>query len=118
MDDAEANYVIDAVQFLAREGHAFLNLYDFDLETGTWSHKYAAGELQKFSLDAALSIQEGEPAILGLALREQLYRHYLMEAQKLAEQLHNEPEAKLKSLSGKLSDLQFFSMPDDERQPH
>jgi selenocysteine lyase/cysteine desulfurase len=118
MDDAEANYVIDAVQFLAREGHAFLNLYDFDLETGTWSHKYAAGELQKFSLDAALSIQEGEPATLGLALREQLYRHYLAEAQKLAEQLHNEPEAKLKSLGGKLANLQFFSMPDDGRQPH
>jgi hypothetical protein len=118
MDDAEANYVIDAVHFLAREGHVFLNLYDFDLETGTWSHKYAAGELQRFSLDAALSLDEGEPAVLGLALREQLYRHYLAEAQKLAEQLHNEPEAKLTSLGGKLADLQFFSMPDDERQPH
>ena len=118
MDDAEANYVIDAVRFLAREGHAFLNLYDFNLETGTWSHKYATGELQKFSLDAALSLDEGEPATLGLALREQLYRHYLTEARKLAEQLHNEPETKLTSLSGKLADLQFFSMPDDERQPH
>jgi selenocysteine lyase/cysteine desulfurase len=118
MDDAEANYVIDAVQFLAREGHAFLNLYDFNLETGTWSHKFAAGELQKFSLDAALSLDEGEPATLGLALREQLYRHYLAEAQRLAEQLRNEPEAKLASLGGRLADLQFFSMPDDERQPH
>ena len=118
MDDAEANYVIDAVRFLAREGHAFLNLYDFNLETGTWSHKHAAGELQKFSLDAALSLEDGEPATLGLALREQLYRHYLIEAQKLAEQLRNEPEAKLTLLDGKLADLQFFSMPDDERQPH
>jgi selenocysteine lyase/cysteine desulfurase len=118
MDDADANYVIDAVHFLAREGHVFLNLYDFNLETGTWSHRYSTGELQKFSLDAALAVQEGEPATLGLALREQLYRHYLAEAEKLAEQLHNEPEAKLKSLGGELADLQFFSMPDDERQPH
>jgi selenocysteine lyase/cysteine desulfurase len=118
MDDAEADYVIDAVHFLAREGHLFLGLYDFDLETGTWSHKYAAGELQRFSLDAALSLDDGEPATLGLALRQQLYRHYLTEAQKLAEQLSNEPEAKLASLRGKLADLQFFSMPDDERQPH
>ncbi|NCF14160.1 MAG: aminotransferase class V-fold PLP-dependent enzyme [Gammaproteobacteria bacterium] len=118
MDDAEANYVIDAVHFLARAGHVFLNLYDFDLETGTWSHKYASGELQRFSLDAALSLTEGEPATLGLALREQLYRHYLAEAEKLAEQLRSEPEVKLASLSGKLADLQFFSMPDDERQPH
>ena len=118
MDDAEANYVIDAVHFLAREGHVFLNLYDFDLATGTWSHKYGSGDLQRFSLDAALSLDEGEPATLGLALREQLYRHYLAEAEKLAVQLHNEPKAKLTSLSGKLADLQFFSMPDDERQPH
>jgi len=118
MDDAEADYVIEAVHFLAREGHAFLNLYDFNLDTGTWSHKYSAAELQKFSLDSALSLEDGEPATLGLALREQLYRHYLAEAQKLAEQLHSEPEAKLKSLTGKLAELQFFSMPDDERQPH
>jgi hypothetical protein len=74
--------------------------------------------LQRFSLDAALSLTEGEPATLGLALREQLYRHYLAEAEKLAEQLRSEPEVKLASLSGKLADLQFFSMPDDERQPH
>jgi hypothetical protein len=118
MDDAEANYVIDAVHFLAREGHMFLSLYDFDLETGTWSHRYGAGELQRFSLDAALSLDEGEPATLGLALREQLYRHYLAEAERLAGQLHTEPEAKRRLLSGKLADLQFFSMPDDERQPH
>ena len=118
MDDAEANYVIEAVNFIAREGHAFLSLYDFDLGTGTWSHKHAAGDLQKFSLDAALSLDEGEPATLSLALREQLYRHYLAEAQKFAEQLHNEPDAKLASLGGNLGDLQFFSMPDDERQPH
>ncbi len=118
MDDAEANYVIDAVHFLAREGHNFLNLYDFDLGTGGWSHKYVAGELQKFSLDAALSNEEGEPATLGLALREQLYRHYMTEAQKLADQLRKEPETELASLKGDLAELQFFSLPEDERQPH
>lgn len=118
MDDAEANYVIDAVHFLAREGHNFMHLYDFDLSSGTWSHKSAPGELQKFSLDAALAAQEGEPATLGLALREQLYRHYMSEAQKLADQLRREPGAKMTSLSGELAELQFFSLPEDERQPH
>ena len=118
MDDAEVNYVIDAVHFIAREGHHFLGLYDFDLDTGTWVHKYAAGTLPQFSLDAALSNDEGEPATLGLALREQLYRHYMTEATKLAKQLRNDTAAKLTSLGGELGELQFFAMPADERQRH
>jgi selenocysteine lyase/cysteine desulfurase len=118
MDDAEANYVIEAVHFLAREGHHFLGLYEFDLATGTWAHKYAVGKLPKFSLEAALNNEEGEPATLSLALREQLYRHYLAEAQRIAGQLANEPDVKLVSLGGELGELQFFAMPDDERQAH
>jgi hypothetical protein len=118
MDDAEANYVIDAVLFLAREGHQFLNLYDFDLATGTWAHKYASGVLPEFSLDEALNNEEGEPAVLSLALRQQLYRHYMSEAQRIADQLRNEPEAKLGLLEGNLGELQFFVMPRDERQAH
>ena len=118
MDDAEANYVIDAVHFLAREGHHFLSLYDFDLATGTWVHKYATGKLPEFSLEQALAIEEGEPATLSLPLRQQLYRHYMNEAQKIADRLGNEPEAKLASLGGDLGELQFFAMPEDERQPH
>ena len=118
MDDAEANYVIDAVNFIAREGHTFLKLYDFDLSTGTWVHKQITGTLPEFSLDQALNNVDGEAAILSLALRQQLYRHYLTEAQKIADQLKDEPAAKLTSLGGDLGELQFFAMPEDERQPH
>ena len=39
MDDAEADYVIDAVLFVARHGHRFLPLYEFDSATGLWSHR-------------------------------------------------------------------------------
>ncbi|MDH5345728.1 MAG: aminotransferase class V-fold PLP-dependent enzyme, partial [Gammaproteobacteria bacterium] len=39
MDDAEANYVIEAIHFIARYGRKFLGLYDFDLCSGTWSHR-------------------------------------------------------------------------------
>ena len=118
MDDAEANYVIEAVHFLAREGHQFLALDDFDLASGTWAHKHGSVALQKFSLEAALAARQGEPATLSLPLRQQLYRHYMSEAQKIADRLRNEPEAKLRSLEGELGDLQFFAMPDDERPPH
>jgi selenocysteine lyase/cysteine desulfurase len=118
MDDAEAGYVIDAVRFLAREGHRFLALYDFDLATGTWVHKRWAGQLPEFSLDAALENDEGEPATLSLPLRKQLYRHYMNEAQKIAERLRREPQRHMASLGDELADLQFFALPDDERQQH
>jgi hypothetical protein len=118
MDDAEANYIIDAVHFLARQGHSFLGLYDFDLGTGTWKHKYAAAALPQFSLDAALSVDEGEPAILSLALRQQLYDHYMNEAQRISDRLAKEPGAERKSADQEFGDLQFFSMPTDRRQQH
>ena len=118
MDDAEADYVIDAVQFLAREGHRFLSLYDFDLGTGTWQHKQGASVLPSFSLAAALDSQDGEPAILSLALREQLYKHYLDEAQRFANRLREEPRAQCETIEGELGELQFFALPTDERQPH
>jgi len=118
MDDAEANYVIDAVHFLAKNGSLFLSLYDFDLGTGTWKHKYSSSELPQFSLDEALSVDEGEPAILSLALRRQLYNHYMTEAQRIADRLREEPAAKCKSLDGEFGELQFFTLPDDGRPQH
>jgi len=118
MDDAEANFVIDAVHFLAKNGGLFLNLYNFDLGTGAWKHKYSSAELPNFSLGEALSIDEGEPAILSLALRRQLYNHYMTEAQRIADRLRNEPVVECTSVDGEFSDLQFFALPADKQQQH
>jgi len=118
MDDAEANYVIEAVHFVARSGYLFLGLYNFDLCSGTWSHKNATDELQNFSLDAALDNEEGEPAILSLALRQQLYDHYMTEAQRRADLLSGEAKVGLESLEGELGELQFFSLPANATSRH
>jgi len=118
MDDAEANYVIEAVKLVAKTGYLFLGLYNFDLCSGTWSHKHGADDLQNFSLDAALENEEGEPAILSLALRKQLYDHYMTEAERWARRLHDEAQQELKSLEGELGELQFFSLPADTTPKH
>lgn len=60
MDDAEADYIIEAVRFLAREGWRFLHLYHFDLKTATWSHGHESPALDGFSLAAALA-SPGDP---------------------------------------------------------
>ena len=118
MDDAEANYVIDAVKFVAKHGYRFLCLYGFDLCSGTWSHKQATDELTSFSLDAALDNKEGEPAILSLELRKQLYDHYVTEAERWATRLKEEPSVGLETLEDELGELQFFSLPNDATSRH
>ena len=74
--------------------------------------------MPEFSLDEALSANEGEPAILSLALRRQLYNHYLTEAKRIADRLKEEPAAEYASLEGEFSDLQFFTLRADDQQQH
>jgi len=118
MDDAEADYVIESVNFVARHGHRFLSLYNFDLCTGTWSHKQDSNTLPEFSLDAALTEDAGEPAVLSLALRKQLYDHYRTEATRWAERLVQEPGRELETLDGELGELQFFALPENAMLKH
>ena len=118
MDDAEANYVIEAIHFIARYGRKFLGLYDFDLCSGTWSHRQTTIELPKFSLDNALANRAEDPVHLSLPLRKQLYDHYMTEAQRWVQRLSEAPETKMTSLEGELGELQFFSLPDHGPSAH
>ena len=118
MDDAEADYVIEAIHFIARHGRLFLPLYDFDLSTGTWSHRESTIELPKFSLDNALRNEAEEPANLSLPLRRQLYDHYMTEARRWVERLDHDAGAESVSLEGELGELQFFSLPGNAAAKH
>ena len=116
MDDAEADYVINAVHFIARHGHRFLELYDFDLGTGTWRHRRSTTDLPDFSLDAALAHEQGEPALLPPPLRQQLYDHYMTEAHRWLDRLGTGNGSA--TLGGELDDLQFFSLPGEPAPRH
>ena len=69
-------------------------------------------------LDAALDGDEGEPAILSLPLRKQLYDHYMTEANRWAARLGEEPEVATRSLDGELGELQFFALPANTAPKH
>jgi selenocysteine lyase/cysteine desulfurase len=118
MDDAEADYVIDAVLFIASYGHLFLSVYDFDLCSGTWTHKHATAALKTFSLDAAIGRDDTDPAVLTLPLRKQLYDHYMTEANRWVEKLKNTSAEPLDKLEGELGELQFFSLPVNATHQH
>jgi len=111
MDDAEADFVIAAIHFVARYGYRFLDHYDFDLATGTWSYQGIKHDLQRFSLQNALAAQPDQPSALPLAQRCQMYAHYLSEAENLAIQLDGPARQHDKTLDPALNDLQFFSLP-------
>jgi hypothetical protein len=109
MDDAEADYIIQAVCFLARHGWRFLHLYRFDLRTASWSHAQECPALDAFSLAAALSSPGAPGQELGDGQRHAFYQRCMAEAQALAELLANlgSPPASPLPESG-LKDLVFF----------
>ncbi|MEZ4655671.1 MAG: aminotransferase class V-fold PLP-dependent enzyme [Candidatus Eisenbacteria bacterium] len=107
MEDAEAEYVMDAVEFVAEHGERFVPLYRFDLHTGAWTHGSDAGPTEEFSLRKALA--HGTPPRVADAMeRSARYRRCLEEAHELAESLS--AEVCDASLDGELGVLQFFCM--------
>jgi selenocysteine lyase/cysteine desulfurase len=97
-DDIEAQFLIDAVEFIAEFGDRFLALYDFDQFSGVWRHKDSSAYAVTLSVNEALATrlqpQQAEPPI-SEKLRGGLYQSYLKEALVLAQTL---PEADQESL--------------------
>ena len=108
MDDAEANFLIDAVEFLADSGWLFQQLYEFDLQAATWEHRQFQPKEAPYDLTAALDPKpSGEP--LDSAIRTFLYSGYLDQARDWAAKLSASAPVESAKLEGKLEQLQFFS---------
>ena len=112
MDDIEAGFIFDAIEFVAAQGHHFLPLYDFDMHTGAWLHKADCGCMEGFSLERALECRGYQSRTLSCGERSMLYSAYLGEAQSLAEDLaaHQQPLQHHDDVE--LEALKFFSVPE------
>jgi selenocysteine lyase/cysteine desulfurase len=109
MDDVEANYVIEAVRFVATFGHRFLQLYDFDIGTGAWSHKQDYTRFDTLSIEAAMAAKRPRRTAVPAGRRTRLYRSYLTEAHRHAQALADTSDSD-RLIEGMESDLQFFVM--------
>jgi selenocysteine lyase/cysteine desulfurase len=110
MDDAEVEFVIQAVEFIGTHGHRFVPLYHFDLDSGTWTHAEASTQYEHLSLDAALSARRVEPSARNVGAREVLYRQFLDDALRRAHALAGTSERNDAVLAGELGELQFFAL--------
>ncbi len=111
MDDPEADYLIDAVDFVARRGHLFLPLYHFDLNSASWTHHEDPGGREGFSLEDALASGCPRNTALGEELRARLYRDYICEAHAMADELERQGPPEKRRLEGEMGELQFFEIP-------
>ncbi len=112
MDDNEVEFIADAIEFLAEQGHRFMRLYHFDLATGAWCHKADCVDLEPFSLDAALDCCGPAPTALSATERAMRYADFMLEAQRMAAELADSADGPELRLDDELENLRFFSLPE------
>jgi hypothetical protein len=90
---------------------AFLPLYDFDLDTGNWTHRGSPVALPEFCLDQALASSADADGALGLEERRAAYEQALSEARALAQELQAGTPFEERVLEGEAGVLQYFTLP-------
>ncbi|KAF0920209.1 hypothetical protein E2562_034022 [Oryza meyeriana var. granulata] len=80
----EAEFVLDAIDFVASFGHRFLPLYDFDWETGDWEYNHSFGRALP---NNAISNAAAAASSSGRVKAEDEYQSYMAFARSLADSL-------------------------------
>lgn len=109
MDDVDANFVIEAIRFVATEGYKFLPLYGFDPLSGGWKHRDERGRDPSLCLDNALDAHDTAPSALPASERARRFDGYIDKARLIAADLGEPTGESGRLLSGAFGDLQFFS---------
>ncbi len=110
MDDAEADYIIDAVAFIGEYGARFIGLYRFELESGTWTHADSHAEYEHLTFATALHAARVESTARTAAQRTLLYRRFIDDARRCADALTGDSHSNVARLDGELGELQFFAL--------
>ena len=85
-DEADVEYLLRCVEFVAEHGHHFVHLYHFDARSGGWQHKNWQQPAVSFSLRQAIQKHRPEPEPLADEARRRLYQSYLEQAAVLLPQ--------------------------------
>ena len=110
MDDLEAGFIVDAVEFVAAHGHRFLPLYAFNAANGMWSHRTYQERHAAFSLDAAVEAAGCDETALPADRRAALYAECLAEARAWADRLGEPMTAGDGAELERFGELRFFNV--------
>jgi hypothetical protein len=86
MDEAEVDFVIDAVEFIAEHGEDFLPWYTFCIKQAGWKHINDNDDCPQLKLEDAFVEDDFCPQPLPVGVRKQLYNQYFEEARQWASQ--------------------------------
>lgn len=89
MTQAEVDFIMDAIEFIAEYGYLFLDEYKVDIHSGLWSHltyKEDLSIVDNFGIQSSLDFYN-KNVEREYENKELLYNNYLAEAQKLADHL-------------------------------
>ena len=109
-DQAEVDFILSAIEFVADKGHLFLSVYQFDVSSGKWSHKDQVSAGIKFSMQEILATHS-ERAIPSLSERQKIYQEYLAFADRAASKLEDSAPIFKQNLQADLAEVQYFYMP-------
>jgi len=82
MDQAEIQFIIDCVRFIADNGTDFLPWYKFCLKQANWDHIKGDDHCPKLSLKAAFDRYDETPQPLSAGIRKALYAQFLQDADR------------------------------------
>jgi selenocysteine lyase/cysteine desulfurase len=112
MDEAEIDYLIDAVEFVAEHGWKFVDLYEFSPVCGQWSWRGECHEIAQASCFPSSLLGEPETRTDVEPLdRAALYSQAMQAAQTYAETLPQTQNAPSGQFDDELERVRFFTLP-------
>lgn len=101
--EAEVDFIINAIKWIAENGWKFLNDYSFEMHSGLWTHKSGVMSTQKLSNIEFMTIQHNDEELVKPTT---IFKSYINDANALS-------EAAL--INWKKSEKQEFNFTEDQK---
>ncbi|MBT4638445.1 MAG: aminotransferase class V-fold PLP-dependent enzyme [Deltaproteobacteria bacterium] len=102
----DIDFILDAIGFVAQSGHLFLKRYHLDMTTADWQYVGFEESESEFSIDNEFQpVEMNEEEMLQLDV---IRKSYFSAAEKLVQELRQEPEVDFHVHSQEIETIKFF----------
>jgi selenocysteine lyase/cysteine desulfurase len=103
LSQEDVDYLIQAIEFVSRVGHLFLQKYVFDMKTAEWNYIGFTQQFPEFSLENSF-----QQKTINYNKIQDLRASYFKEAETIAEELKKQPSPAYKKDEGAIEELNYF----------